>query len=154
MDKARREEILAEMARDTERMWRLMDMRRKAGSRPVSMSDLEDFRNVTSVAMDNFRALCVAVDAQERECATLHGAASEVPEITWRCQDATTWDVVVGDDLWVLETARDVWRLTDPSGGRRSMGSRLETDARQRAHREIRAHYAYQARKAAGTDDA
>lgn len=82
MDKARREEILTEMARDTDRMWALMDKRRKAGHRPGSLVDLEDFRNTATEAMDSFRALCVAVDAQERECATVHGVAPKVPGTT------------------------------------------------------------------------
>ncbi len=233
MDKARREEILTEMARDTDRMWALMDKRRKAGSRPISMSDLEQFRNQATDAMDSFRALCVAVDAQERECATVHGVAPkvpgttvsaldiegirtsaqravdsldesirqqmrtdyrtsmsdfegkaldvtaflhglimgatdvverenatatapvpvatpEVPEITWRRQSETMWDVVIGADLWVLENpSGNQWFLSFPNGHRTAL--RDQVNVRPRAHQIIAGYYVHQASKASET---
>lgn len=233
MDKARREEILTEMARDTDRMWTLMDKRRKAGSRPISMSDLEQFRNQATDAMDSFRALCVAVDAQERENATVHGVAPkvpkttvsaldiegirtsaqravdsldesireqmrtdyrtsmsdfegkaldvtaflhglimgatdvverenatatapvpiatpEVPEITWRRQSETTWDVVIGADLWILENpSGSQWFLAFPNGHRTALLYRA--NVRPRAHQMIAAYYVQQVAKVSET---
>lgn len=155
MDSKRRSEILAEMAQDTDRMWRKMEALRKSGSRPVSMADLEDFRNEATDAMDSFRALCVAVDAHDRECA---GPAVAFVSPAWEpCttmqrapgDDVSAWDCRMNGDLWTLEFTALGWRLWGPADALRQGVETLttavsvsETVVRHLAHQSVKDYYA------------
>lgn len=152
MDKARREEILAEMTQDTERMWSIMDKLRKGGSRPVSLADLEQFRNEATDAMDSFRALCVAIDAHERECAPCPPIEFTSP--VWEPCDTgprssdnpvRAWDARVRGDLWTLEFTATAWRLWGPTNDGRVgptwVGVHADIVARHLAHQMIKDHY-------------
>lgn len=155
MDKARRDEILAEMIQDTEDMWRKMDKLRKSGSRPVSLADLEQFRNEATNAMDSFRALCVAVDVHERTCTQEKKPVKSFVSPRWEPCDSgprssdnpvRAWDARMHGDLWTLEyVTSSSWRLWGPMDDTRKpttwITATTDIVARHIAHQQIKDYY-------------
>jgi len=149
MDKTRRAELLADMAEEKERMFRMMAMIRDRGRGP-SMVDVEDFRNVATDAMDSFLALDVAVTAHERMCGsdpdTFVSPTWEPCSTLTRFPDApvSAWDCRMNGDLWTLEYVNHTWRLwgpvTEERVGVRDL-ARGDVVARHIAHQQIKDFY-------------